>query len=170
MGRSQVAVLLHGGYWREQWERDTIEPLAVGMAAQGYATWNVEYRRTGPGGGGGWPTTFTDIAEAVDFLEELANDHPLDLDNVIIVGHSAGGHFALWLGARDSFVEGPGANPRVRPRLAVSLAGVVDLAGAAERCAGFGANPVAELIGGMPAELPEVYDRTCPASICAAAT
>ncbi len=161
-GPFPVVVLLHGGYWREQWERDTIEPLAVALATQGYATWNVEYRRTGPGGGGGWPETFDDVARAIDFLADLAAEHPLDLDHVVVAGHSAGGHLALWVGARTSFADGPGAAPRVHPHLVVSLAGVVDLAGTADRCAGFGANPVVELMGGMPVDIPQIYERACP--------
>jgi acetyl esterase/lipase len=56
-----IAVLFHGGFWRERWERDTIEPLAVDLARRGYATWNLEYRRVGPLGGG-WPVTCVDVA------------------------------------------------------------------------------------------------------------
>jgi acetyl esterase/lipase len=162
-GPFPVVVLLHGGYWREQWERDTIEPLAVALALRGYATWNVEYRRTGPGGGGGWPETFDDIAAAIDKLAEVAEDHPIDLARVVVAGHSAGGQQALWAAARSSFADGDtGGSPIVTPVLVVSLAGVVDLVRTAERCVGFGANAAAELMRAMPEEDRDRYEKTCP--------
>lgn len=62
--------------------------------------WNIEYRRLH--GGGGWPAMFLDIAHAVDYVRVLAPMHNLDLDNVTVTGHSAGGHFALWVAARHN--------------------------------------------------------------------
>jgi hypothetical protein len=121
-GLFAVVVLLHGGFWRERWERDTIEPLAVDLARRGYATWSLEYRRVGPLGGG-WPTTCLDVAAGIDHLVEFAEERRLDLERVIVVGHSVGGQLALWAVKRAG-VPGP---PRVRPALAVSLAGINDL-------------------------------------------
>jgi acetyl esterase/lipase len=162
-GPFPVGVIVHGGYYREQWERDTAEPIAVDMVRRGFATWNIEYRRTGPGSGGGWPRTFEDVAAAVDHLVVLARDHPLDLGRVVICGHSAGGHLALWAAARTKLPAGvPGAAPVVTPALAVSLAGVVDLATAADRGAGFGHNPISALMG-------DAGSGTVPVRRCVAA-
>lgn len=162
-GPFPVVVTIHGGYYREQWERDTAEPVAVDLARRGYATWNVEYRRVGPGGGGGWPTTFDDIAAAVDHVAELAREHPLDLGRVVVAGHSAGGHFALWAGSRTSFPDGvPGAHPKVDPVLVVSFAGVVDPELGAERGVGAGHNPISGLMGAMPRDEPARYAATSP--------
>src|SRR5579884_648768 len=88
-----VCVLLHGGGWRERWERDLMDGLAVDLTRHGYATWNLEYRRVGPSGGG-WPASFVDVAAGIDHLAELAGEHPLDLERVAAIGHSAGGHLA----------------------------------------------------------------------------
>lgn len=162
-GPFPVVVVMHGGYWREQWERDTSEPTAVGLAERGYATWNIEYRRTGPGGDGGWPRTFDDVAAAIDHVAALAEEHPLDLDRVVVAGHSAGGHLALWAAGRPDLPAGaPGASPKVVPALAFSLAGVVDLLVAAERGVGFGHNPVSALMEGMPGDDPHRYELASP--------
>ena len=123
-GPHPVAVVVHGGYWRAQYDRSLMEGLCLDLAAHGLAAWNLEYRRVG--GGGGWPETFLDVAAGVDALEDVAAY--LDLTRVVAVGHSAGGHLALWAAARETLpAEAPGAVPRVRIRAAVSQAGVVDL-------------------------------------------
>jgi acetyl esterase/lipase len=98
--------------------------LCEDLARHGLAAWNLEYRRVG--NGGGWPETFLDVAAGVDHLADI--DAPLDLDRVGAVGHSAGGHLALWAAARARLpADAPGANPRVLPRAVVSQAGVADL-------------------------------------------
>ena len=143
-------ILIHGGFWRERWDRTLMTPLAIDLARQGYAAWNVEYRRVGQDGGG-WPGTFDDIAAAADALADIAEIDPARL---AAVGHSAGGHLALWLGAR--------ADGRVRLRGAVSQAGVVDLVQA--HADDLGAGAVADLIGGSPVEFPERYANADPAA------
>lgn len=146
-----VVVVLHGGFWRERWDRTTATPLARDLAARGYVAWNVEYRRVGQEGGG-WPGTFDDVAAAVDALADVDE---ADTEQIAAVGHSAGGHLALWLAGRE--------NPRVRVRAAVSLAGVADLAGAAR--AGLGDGAVADLLGGGSDDVPERYASASPAAL-----
>ena len=154
-GPFPVVVLLHGGFWRERWERDTIEPLAVDLARRGYATWNLEYRRVGPLGGG-WPATCLDVAAGIDHLAGLADERRLDLGRVVFVGHSAGGHLGLWAVAR----AGADGAPAVRPALVVSLAGVNDLVEAAWRGFGDTANATADFVGSDPG----AYELASPAA------
>lgn len=107
-GPHPVAVVLHGGYWRSRYDRSLMTELCLDLAAHGWAAWNLEYRRVG--GGGGWPTTFEDVATGVDALAEL--EAQLDLEQIVSVGHSAGGHLALWLAGRGGLPAGaPGADP-----------------------------------------------------------
>ena len=155
-----VVVLIHGGFWRWGWDRTLMTPLARDLAGRGFAAWNVEYRRVGQEGGG-WPGTFDDAAAAVDFLAEL---EAVDSTSVVTVGHSAGGHLALWLAARHRIAAGaPGAAPRVRPCAVVSQAGIADLArGAAD---GLGDGACVALLGGTPRELPERYAAASPAAL-----
>lgn len=157
-----VVVLLHGGFWRERYRRDLMDGLAADLAGRGYATWNVEYRRVGPSGGG-WPATLTDVAAAMDALDGLAGEHALAVDRVAVVGHSAGGHLALWAAARAGLPAGaPGAGPLVRPRVVVSLAGVCDLAEAARRR--LGDRAAQGFLGGGPDEVLERYELASPAA------
>lgn len=146
-GRHPVAILLHGGYWRARYGKLTTRPLALDLAQRGWAAWNVEYRRLGRGQGGGWPQTFDDVAAAIDALPALGGVAAgrLDLDRVVVIGHSAGGQLALWAAGR----EGP-----VRPRAAVALAAVTNLVRAGE--------PAHRLLGGTPAEVPERYAQADP--------
>jgi acetyl esterase/lipase len=95
-----VVLLVHGGCWRSTLPGlEFVRSFAAELAARGLAVWNVEYRRIGDEGGG-YPGTFLDVAAAADYLRELARNHPLDLDRIVAVGHSAGGHLALWLAGR----------------------------------------------------------------------
>ncbi len=113
-----VAVVVHGGYWKAQYDRSLMTDLCIDLAAHGLAAWNVEYRRVG--GGGGWPDTFLDVAACIDLLADL--DAPLDLERVVAVGHSAGGQLALWApGARRCRTTR--REPTTRPDRGRSLAG-----------------------------------------------
>jgi acetyl esterase/lipase len=157
-GPFPVVVLVHGGFWRYGWDRTLMTPLALDLARRGIAAWNIEYRRVG--GDGGWPATFADVAAAVDALAE--RDEPLDLARVAAIGHSAGGHLALWAAARPGLPEGaPGAAPRVRLTAAVAQAGAVDLHAVAHR--GLSNGAAHELLGGRPEDVPERYELASPA-------
>jgi 3-dehydroquinate dehydratase type II len=123
-GPYPIAVLIHGGFWRPPWQRDLMDGLAADLAGRGIATWNVEYRR----GPGGWEEALFDIASALDHLAGLATDYALDLSRLVVAGHSAGGHLALWGSGRSRLAhDSPWGSPVVTPLLAVALAGVIDL-------------------------------------------
>ncbi len=154
-GPHRVVTLIHGGFWRAQYELDLMEPLAADLAARGFAVWNIEYRRVAQRGGG-YPGTLTDVAAAVDLLASVGPEYDLDVSCVAVAGHSAGGHLALWVGSRHLLAEGaPGAQPAVRPSFVIGLAAVADLPGAATE--GLGKNATQDFMGGEPAELPEEY-------------
>ncbi len=161
-GAMPVVVLIHGGYWRAAHTKVLMRRLAKAVTDEGWAAWNVEYRRTGRwGGGGGWPATFHDVADAVDALARVPD---VDLDRVVTCGHSAGGHLALWVAGRHRLHEGdPGRPVRVVVRGAVSLAGVVDLRSGARL--GLGDGAVQALIGQEPDAAPAIYDRASPAAM-----
>lgn len=150
-----VMVLVHGGSWRVRYGKIVMRGLARDLVRRGWAVWNIEYRRLGDGGG--WPATFEDVARAIDHLAEL-EDPRLDLERVSILGHSAGGHLALWAAGRDSLPPGaPGfleGGPRVRPIRVIAQAGVCDLAGAYARWRG---GAVRALMGGGPEDSAERY-------------
>ena len=164
-GPHPVMVLIHGGSWQARYGRIVMRGLAGDLVRRGWAVWNIEYRRLG--NGGGWPATFEDVALAIDHLAELENPR-LDLERVSILGHSAGGHLALWAAGRPKLPPGaPGAldgPPRVRPRCVISQAGVADLAGAYRAWHGGAARA---LMGGAPQEVPERYAAGDPIRLVA---
>jgi acetyl esterase/lipase len=154
-----VAVVLHGGFWRSKYRVDMARPLAASLAAAGWAAVAVEYRRVGSAGG--WPGTLDDVAAALDRLPELPEADRLRLDDVTVIGHSAGGQLAAWAAGRGRLPDGaPGAHPRLRVTAAVLQAGVLDLALAHEQ--GLGRGAVAEFLGGPPDEVPERYAAADP--------
>jgi acetyl esterase/lipase len=157
--RPPVVCLLHGGFWRMPYGRDQLAPLAEALVRRGFATWNLGYRRLGAPGGG-WPGTLQDVAAGIDHLAALAERTPLDLARVFVVGHSAGGHLALWAAARTRSDASVFAAPRVRPRAAAGLAPIADLAAAFRL--GCGGSAVAALLGGSPTSHPERYRAASP--------
>jgi len=159
-GPHPVLVLVHGGFWRADFDRTLMDPLAVDAVGRGCAVWNIEYRRVGEPGGG-WPTTFADVGAAVDHLATLADEHHLDLARVVAAGHSAGGHLALWSATRPGLPDdAPGAGPVVVVAAAVSQAGVADLR--ASEASGLGGGAAAALLGGSPTAVPDRYELASP--------
>jgi acetyl esterase/lipase len=158
-GPHPVIVLIHGGSWRQRYGRAVMRAIAAALVLRGWAVWNIEYRRVG--NGGGWPQTFADVAAAIDRLDGLHAS--LDLSRVDVLGHSAGGHLALWAAGRTALPTGaPGAiagRPRVPVARVISLAGVCDLAGAYRDWHG---GAVRALMGGSPERLPERYEVADP--------
>jgi len=158
-----LILLLHGGYWRVAHDRVYLGPLADALADIGFVVCTPEYRRVGQPGGG-WPGTFEDVVAAVKRLPaqiaEVA-DYATDVSRIILAGHSAGGHLAIWSAAQPGI--GAGAASRSdgeAPLAVVSLAGVCDLT----RCARehLDDNAAVELMGGGPEEFPDRYAAADP--------
>ena len=164
-GPHPVVVLIHGGCFKAAYAtaRD-LAPMGDALKDGGIATWNVEYRRLGQPGSG-WPGTYLDIGRAVDHLRALAREYPLDLGRVVIVGHSAGGHLAMWAAARSRL---PAGSP-LHATDPLPVRGVIDLAGPVDMTAnipGYEAlcrdSVVTSLLGGTPTTVPERYAQASP--------
>ena len=148
-------VIIHGGFWRSEYGLALGRPLAADLVGRGYTVWNIEYRRVGDGGG--WPSTLADAAAAIDHLATLG----VDTDDVVAVGHSAGGQLAVWAAGRSGIPDGSvGSSPRVSLRGVVSQAGVLDLVTAADD--GVGGTAVPDLLGGSPTQVPSRYTIADP--------
>lgn len=151
----RVAVVIHGGFWRASYDRHLMDGLCRDLAARGWAAWNLEYRRLGDGGG--WPETFDDVEAGIRYVREASNrvllasvpasgGGPQASNRVLLaIGHSAGGHLALWAGARGLVTH------------AVSQGGVTDLAEAARL--GLSRGVVHELLP------PDAYSLASPAEL-----
>jgi acetyl esterase/lipase len=159
----RTVVVIHGGFWSATYDRTHIRPFCAALASRGYLTAALEYHRIGQERGG-WPGTFTDVADAVDALPRLTGGLVSGRDTVLL-GHSAGGHLALWAASRHRLPPGsPGhGTDHLRVRGVVSLAGVCDLEVAHQLDLGGGA--VDRLLGGSPARRPARYRIADPARL-----
>ncbi len=163
-GPYPVVILIHGGFWHAPYDLSLMSGLAKDLAQRGIAAWNIEYRRIGDPGGG-WPETLRDVARAADYLQTLSARYNLDLQRVVTVGHSAGGHLALWLAARKDLAPDSPLNVGGTP---LSLVGVVSLAGANDLehvwQLRLGNKAAEKLLGGSPKKVPERYREASPAA------
>lgn len=161
-GPFPLAVVIHGGCWRSEHDLGHISHLSSALTKIGVATWTVEYRRVGDAGGG-WTGTFDDVAAATDYARALAQRFPIDLSRVVLVGHSAGGHLALWVAARRNLPKGSPLSPGgpLVVRGVVSLAGISDLRAFSAGSAYCNAS-VPPLLGGTVDAVPERYRQASP--------
>jgi acetyl esterase/lipase len=159
-GPHPVVVLVHGGCWRADFATAaSIAAMADALQEDGIASWSIEYRRLHEPGGG-WPGTYEDVGRAVDELRALAGPYHLDLSRVVVVGHSAGGHLAMWVAARSRLPEGSTLY-RADP---LPIRGVVDLDGTPDMADGYremdrvcGEDVVEAMAGGTPVSVPEHF-------------
>ncbi len=152
-GPHPVVLNLHGGFWRSRYDLGHAGELCAALTRKGVATCNLEYRRVG-NAGGGWPGTFDDVQAGFRFLSTIAAAQALDLARVVLIGHSAGGHLALWLAARLGAAKTSGL------RGVVALAAVSDLQQAWELH--LSNDAVVGLLGGTPKEVAEHYAEASP--------
>lgn len=157
-GSGATVVLVHGGFWRDAYDLHLEDAVAEDLAGRGFLVWNIDYAPSSAP----WPATLLDAAAAYDFAFTGAYASRIDRSRVAVVGHSAGGHLALWLASRNRLPEGaPGAGPHVIPALAVPQAPVAALT----RALGLGSGAVEALLGGTPATVPERYAVADPVAL-----
>jgi acetyl esterase/lipase len=154
-GSHPVVLMVHGGCWQTDIaDRTIMNWIAEDLRRRGIAVWNIDYRGVDRPGGG-YPGTFLDAAAAADALQLHAASHDLDISRVVAVGHSAGGHLALWLAARRRLPEDSALrsaddlSPQLSIHAVVSLGGLPDLEEAARPPgSGCGTEVIGRLTGG----------------------
>jgi len=156
---SPLVIIIHGGCWLNAYNAEHVRPLASALNAKNYAVWSVEYRRVGDDGGG-WPGSFDDIIAGINRAATLGG---IDKEKVVLLGHSAGGHMALWAAASAGFpAESPFYN-----KLQLKIKGVIGLAAISnlnEYAAGNSSceKATSRLLGGMPEAWPARYRFASP--------
>jgi len=164
-GPHPVVVVVHGGWWRAVYDLTYAGHMCEALTADGFATWNVEYRRMG-NPGGGYPGSLEDVVAAVAALRGLATGYDLDLSRIVVTGHSAGGHIAAWLAATTTRPELAAFGDMPRILGAVPVSGVLDLDLTSElQIESDGVVRVHEFLGGAPADVPERYALASPARL-----
>jgi len=160
-----IIFFIHGGFWKSEYDLSHAGHLCKVLSETlEIAVVNVEYRRIGSSGGG-WPYTFLDVGAAADFLSSVSYRHNLDHSRAIIIGHSAGGHLALWVAMRskiqdkNSILLSKDQHP-FKFKASISLAGGVNLEEAFKKNLGGGI--VKDFLGGTPKEFPARYAEASP--------
>jgi acetyl esterase/lipase len=129
-GTRPIVLLVSGGpnpLTNQGYVMDAGFPVAGHDAVVIQAVWRQDRDQ-----GGGWPTSFQDIACAVGVARATGPDYGGDPDRVILVGHSLGGWASAVVALSPTEVTpAPGAcNPTtgsLRPDALVTLAGALDL-------------------------------------------
>jgi len=151
--KAPLLVFVHGGCWLNQYDVAHSHAFSTALAQAGYAVWAIEYRRVGDQGGG-WPGSLHDIEKAIAYVAQLGQ-YAIDLDQIALLGHSAGGHLALLAGANSTLVND------IAIKAVIGLAPIVDLARYSK-----GSNScqtaVVEFIGGSLLERPTQYTEANP--------
>lgn len=160
-GLLPAVVVVHGGAWFHGDKSD----YAFGLhdrwlAAQGYVVFDVQYRTSG-----GWPAPLSDVKCAIRWVKQNAARYGVDPERIAVMGRSAGGHLALmaaYTAGSDRFPVdcGSGALSEVDESVravVVSYAPADLMLWPAER-----GSAIAELMGGLPGEIPERYREASP--------
>lgn len=165
-GPHPVAIIIHGGCWRNWHTHHHMEPVAKVITDAGWATWNLEYRAVDRPGGG-WPGTLQDVGAGADHLREVAKRFPLDLTSVVTIGHSAGGHLALWLAGRHRISAGATlwVNEPLPIAGAVGLGSIADLRTYRDSVGGGCDAGIPLLVGDTPRNAPERYSQASPGDL-----
>ncbi len=141
-------VFIHGGCWLSHYDIAHSRPFTAALRDAGFRVWSVEYRRTGDDEGG-WPESFYDIHDAIQYLIKAKQIEP---ENTLLVGHSAGGHLGLLAAQKNANLKG-----------IIGLAAIADLDTYAR--GENGCQQVTEqFMQGMPDENPDAYQNANPKS------
>ncbi|WP_432711950.1 alpha/beta hydrolase [Pedobacter sp.] len=94
-GKSPAVLIIHGGGWRSGNRAQHI-PLAQRLAAVGYASFTVEYRLSTEAL---YPAAVNDLKAALRWLKANSKELNIDTGKVAVLGFSAGGELAAFVGA-----------------------------------------------------------------------
>ena len=169
-GSYPLVVMVHGGCWRAEIPGTILQDqLNADLRRRGIAVWNITYPRVGHETGG-YPGTFQSVALAVDEVRDIAPEHPIDLTRTVIMGHSAGGHLALWAAARARLETGPLLGfddaPFI-PDAVITLAGINDLEAYSARGPGRCGEPdIVDALIDAEGRAGDLYADTSPRAFC----
>ncbi|MCX6450636.1 MAG: alpha/beta hydrolase [Actinobacteria bacterium] len=131
-----LLLLLHGGYWRTKHGPEHLVPLAQALGDQGFEVELPEYKRM-PG----------DPYLTLEDIKSILNRHTEQ--DVIVVGFSAGGQFALLLASNYPNIKG-----------ILAIAPVTDLIKTEEL--GLGENATKEWLTQSASHYPDLDPNLCP--------
>lgn len=93
-GPRPVLFWVHGGGWMVGDKGNQIDDKVALAATYGWVLVSVNYRLSSPGAGVQWPTHGNDVAAAMAYTLDHADDFGIDPEHVAVMGHSSGAHLA----------------------------------------------------------------------------
>ena len=167
-GPHPVAIVVHGGCWLSIADVTYMSRFSRFLAEAGWAVWAPEFRRIDQTSAQ-WPAILEDVAAASDHLRTIAGAFDLDLERVVSMGHSSGGHLAFWLAGRSTLPADSESGFQLRGddplpiRAVVGLAAITSLEEFDRRTdRGCGDSIVTRLVGGEGEGFDERIGLTSP--------
>jgi acetyl esterase/lipase len=150
-------VWVHGGFWARG-DKSRLERRARQKAKQGYAGVNINYTLSGTAP---FPAAPTDVAGAVSWTREHADEYGFNTDQVGLVGRSAGAHLASLAGVAPTvFMPDDASIPPVVDTV-IGFYGIYDFRVFAQQQE----DPsVVQFMGGTFEDRPRAYVRASPAA------
>ena len=140
-----LVVLVHGGFWRPQYDRVHAEAMSTALAREGWTVATIEYRRI-PGD----PEAM--LGDVTAAMKAAAAKAGTNNGEALLIGHSAGGHLVLWAATQQA----------IPLKGVVALAPVADLALSESKQLGGGA--VRAFLGKPASERADIDPMRMPAA------
>ena len=129
--RLPAVVCIHGGGWRGG-RRSEYVPLIVQFARRAYVSVTIDYRLAPAHR---FPAQAEDVRSAIRWLRQHADEFGVDPDRIGLLGWSAGGHLACFVGVTgtsaesrsDGFTYPTDLRPAAIVQAVVSFSGMTDL-------------------------------------------
>lgn len=154
-----AVIWVHGGGWSDG-SKSNLAEGAKALSQQGYVCFSINYRLVSKEQNR-WPAQLDDVQRAVRWVRANAERYQVDSKRIGAIGHSAGGHLVTCLGTRDTRDNSDVALSTYSSRIvcAVNMSGPVDLVNFDSP---IGNGVIRNLLGGTPAELPELAKDASP--------
>lgn len=141
-------IVMHPGSWNNYDKGRDFAPHHRYLASQGYVVFDIQYRLSQEAL---WPAPLDDVLCAIRWVQDHAADYNVDVDQMALMGRSAGGQLAL----RAAYDE------RVRVRAVIALYAPTDM-----RLWGHTLEtPVAHMLGGTMADVPDNFIDASPVEL-----
>jgi pectinesterase len=117
-------IIIHGGGWRTG-NRTQHYPLAQQLANLGYVCFTPEYRLSTEAL---YPAAVYDIKASIRWAHENAKEYSVDTSKIVVLGFSAGGELAAFIGATNTINKFEGNN-NCQPESSSFVHAVIDMDG-----------------------------------------
>ncbi|WP_207627729.1 MULTISPECIES: alpha/beta hydrolase [Bacillaceae] len=120
--KQPVIIYVHGGSWKAGTKSNVAEKPSF-FTRDGYVFVSVNYRLYPHAT---YQQMAADVASAVKWVHDHANQYQIDRDNIHLMGHSAGGHLAMLIGTNPTYLGRIGLSLN-RIHSIVNLDGPIDI-------------------------------------------